>query len=1382
VIKTKCILLFWLLGLAFQFHLLKGQFVDYKFTHISIDQGLSHNQVNCFLRDSRGYMWIGTMSGLNRFDGNSFRIFRHDLRDTFSLSDDYIHALAEDENGNIWVWNRNGVNVYDPVKELFIRSVSSVLRKRGVSTVNFNRIYKDNQGNLWFLYTQGPAFKYDIKTQKITSYSLSVNKTNGSDQISSLIEDGLGRFWAIYRNGLIAVLNSQSATFNPFSSELYQKYGGVLSDYSIFVDADNDLWVYCPGETRGVFYINTQTIEIKHFNIQSGLLNNDIVRCVTQDDKGVIWVGTDHGGINLVNKKTFTTRYMLNSPDEAKSLSQNSIISMYKDYQGIIWVGTFKKGLDYYHDNLIKFSHYKHLISKPNSLPYDDVNCFAEDKKGNLWIGTNGGGLIYFDRIKNSFTRYTNQSGNSNSLSNNIIIALHVDNDDKLWIGTYYGGLNCFYNGRFTVYKHQQGNPKSLTDDRVWEIFEDSQNHFWIGTLGGGLDLFSKEKGEFTHYQNGDVNSVQNNCILSLAEDHRYNLWVGTSLGVDVLDRLTGRFIHYGNEYGNPNSLSNNNVITILVDKRGWVWIGTREGLNLFNEKSKMFNVYREEDGLPDNTILTIQEDKQGNLWASTPNGISNVVIKGTAEHPVVNFRNYNEIDGLQGREFNENAAIRLRSGEMVFGGANGFNIFNPEAIHDKAVQPQLIFSSFEVFNKPVKVGEKVNGRTILNAAISQVKEIRLKHSENVISIGFSAIDFLNSDKIRYVYKLEGFNKSWLTADPVSRKATFTNLDPGEYTFKVKAFVDENAKNQSVISLKLIVKPPFWRTYWAFLMYAIIFVGITLFARQMVLDRERLRFRIEQETIDAQRRHNLDVMKLKLLTNISHEFRTPLSLIISPVEKMLKTTNDPDSQRLLLTMQRNARRLLSLVNQLLDFRRMEVQQFKFIPTQGDIVDFLKELTLAFSDLAEKKNIKLKFKCETERLVTFFDHDKLEKIIFNLLSNAFKFTPELGEISISVALIVDNEPSDDNFHLIRIKVKDTGIGIPIEKIDKIFDGFFQDDAQGTIINQGSGIGLALTKEFVKLHGGTISVESEPDKGSCFTVLLPVKDVQQEVIEPIVYEEEITDKSSPKLAETEDAEHDSTQPLLLLVEDNEDFRFYLKDNLCRDYRIMEAANGKEAWGLAISKIPDLVVSDIIMSEMTGIQLCRKLKSDSRTSHIPVILLTSKNSEEQKMEGLNAGADDYIIKPFIFDILEIRIRKLIDQRDSLRKLFQKQIEIKPGDISVTSLDEKLIGKAMEVVEKNISNPDFSVEELSRELGMSRVHLYKKLLSLTGKTPIEFIRTMRLKRAAQLLEKSQMNVSEIAYQTGFNNPKYFAKYFKAEFNVLPSSYAEVAKGDSAK
>ncbi|HTL08187.1 MAG TPA: ATP-binding protein, partial [Chitinophagaceae bacterium] len=891
------------------------------------------------------------------------------------------------------------------------------------------------------------------------------------------------------------------------------------------------------------------------------------------------------------------------------------------------------------------------------------------------------------------------------------------------------------------------------------------------------LTRLDRNKNSFYHYKAYSPNSVHAFYISELMEDREGNIWVGSSNGIDVLDKKTGRFTYYSNFTNDPHGLSNNSILSLLQDSRGRIWVGTTDGLNIFNKEDQSFTSFRTENGLPGNTILTIAEDNQQRLWVSTYNGISCIQVNeksGSAGGISISCKNYDEKDGLQGIAFNENAALKTQDGHIVVGGPGGFNIFDPSTINQDKSIPSVVLTDLQLFNKSIAVGEKVNGRVLLPRAITETNAITLQYNEDVLAIGFAALNFLNPEKNKYAYKLEGFDKGWITSDGKLRKATYTNLDPGSYTFRVKAANSDGVWNDQALALAITILPPFWKTPVAYALYGLVLIGILWFARRLILQRARMRFAIEQQQQEAQRMHELDMLKIRFFTNVSHEFRTPLSLILTPLDKIIRQAEDPAQRKQFQLIHRNARRLLNLVNQLLDFRKMEVQELRLNAVQGDIIKFCRGISYSFTDIAEKKNIQFSFYATVESLLMSFDHDKLERILFNLLSNAFKFTNESGKVAVQLQMHME-----DNKQLLAIKVIDTGIGIPLAKQEKIFERFFQNDIPGSLVNQGSGIGLSITKEFVKLHNGDLQVSSEPGKGSCFTVLLPVIEMPVLQDAPLPADEDAAnDRWVPVPAEEKSGT--ARKQRLLLVEDNEDFLFYLKDNLREHFSIVDAVNGKEGWQKALGEHPDLVVADISMPEMNGIDLCRKIKHDARTAHIPVILLTAFAGDEQQLKGLETGASDYMTKPFNFEILLSRVRNILDEQARLKKTFQKQVDVQPADISVVSSDEQFIYQVMAVLEKNISNADFSVEEMSRSLFMSRVTLYKKLLAITGKTPIEFIRSFRLKRAAQLLEKSQLTIAEVAYEVGFNSPKSFSKYFKMEFNTPPSGYMADKKKDT--
>jgi signal transduction histidine kinase/ligand-binding sensor domain-containing protein/DNA-binding response OmpR family regulator len=1340
-----------------------AQSEHYNFSKLDIYNGLSHNQVNSILKDADGFVWFGTMSGLNRYDGYSCKIFRNKHNDSTSLYDNYITSLYELPDRKMWVMTRDTPCIYNSHTEKFDANYRSYLHSLGLPPGPIINITKGSNGRYWFLYDSLDLYLYSSADKKVRPFRQNF-KFNPPEKITSIKETRDGKLWVVYQTGLLQLFDVNLNKII-FSSTALQQLNKGLNVYNLSIDSDGDLWLCC--FTYGVFLFHPSDNSIRQFNDKSfPKLNSTLVSTTVQDNNGIIWVSTDHGGINLIDKKNFNVSYLLNDPKDPRSLSQNSITALYKDDNGIIWMGTYKQGVNYLNGNIVKFPHYHHQESNTSSLQYDDVNRFVEDKLGNIWIGTNGGGLIYFDRKKNTFKQYLHDPNNENSLSNNVVVSLCIDHEDKLWIGGFYGGLSCFDGKKFTHYRHIDNDPSSLADDKVWEIFEDRDQNLWVGTLGSGLDLFDRKAKRFEHYRyrEGKPSPFRSNFVSAILQDRKGNLWIGTAIGVVVFEKNNTTPVPYQTNDG--SNLSNNNIICILEDSKGRIWVGTREGLNLYNEQTKNYQTFTTADGLPDNTILNIVEDNHQTLWISTPNGLCNAIPKQKETGLGFTVINYDEMNNLQNREFNDNAALKTRAGELIFGGPSGFNIIDPDKIKRPVYHSKIVFTGLQILNNDVEVGEEINGRVLLQQSLPQQQAINLKYKENVFSIEFASLDFSHSTRDKYAYMLEGFSSDWLYADGSQRRVTYTNLDPGHYTFKVKILNADGVWSE-VKTLQINIAPPFWRTPVAYILYTLSIFGILFLARKIMLDRVHMKFEMRQQRREAERAHAIEQLKTKFFTNVSHEFRTPLSLIISPLDKIIKNTNDEDQKKQLNLVHRNAKRLLNLVNQLLDFRKIEVQGLKLYPAIGDIVQFAEDISYSFSDIAEKKGIQFSFSSNVESLEIYFDKDKVEKILFNLLSNAFKYTHNNGMVS--VRLIHTPRSGEEKDGMVAIEVQDNGIGIPTDQHDRIFERYFQTDVPESMVNQGTGIGLAITKEFVRLHNGVITVKSEPEKGTCFTVTLPAKKIHEPSVQPTTVPASVEDSEQIVF---EESQSNGKKKTIVIVEDNEDLRFYLKENLRGQYHVEEAINGREGWEKIKMINPDLVVSDIMMPLIDGIELAKKIKNDTITAHIPVILLTAMGSEEKQIEGFQAGVNDYITKPFTFEILASRIKNLLAQQKLLQKRFQKQIEVNPSEVTVTPVDEKFLKQALEVVEKFIDKPEFSVEDFSREMFMNRVTLYKKILALTGKAPLEFIRSIRLKRAAQLLEKSGMSVSEIAYEVGFNNPKNFTKYFKEEFKVLPSQY----------
>ena len=1361
-------------------HFVLAQPVQYRFNTIGLNRGLSNSRITAITKDQQGFLWFGTASGLNRFDGYDFKIFQHREGDTASINDSFIDKVVEGPSHSLWVYTPKGWNKYDPATEKFLSRPRQLLQEMGMPHEWFKTIVAGHQDNYWFIFPGEGVYRYNAVTRQTVAFNNnSRNAPLYSNNVSSIAFDREGYLWIVYAEGILEKRTAANDSLLHRKS-LPSSTAGALQ-YQLFADNENEIWIYVPTQKHGAWWYRPTTDTFFHLDNRSPqlTLNNDIVNGIIQDDRGNIWIATDHGGVNLIDKKKNTVRYLYsnNAPDGLSSGS--AIQTIFKDDIGTVWMGTFKTGIHYFNESKSSFQHFSNDVTDKKSLPFDDVNCFAEDKKGNLWIGTNGNGLLYFDRAANSYRQFRNSVSDNTSLSSNVVSSLFIDKENKLWIGTYFGGLNCFDGNKFIRYKHIDQDTFSLSDDSIWEIFEDSQGRLWIGTLTNGLQLFDRKKNQFISYRYPHAFTFSVNSII---EDHKGNIWAGGTAGIELYDKkgtLTKRFTHID---GDTNSLSNTTVLDIVESPEGLIWVGTRDGLNLYDPKTDRFSHYRTEDGLPHNTILRIIQDHQHNLWLSTPNRLSNVTVNRKGEKLTLAFRNYDETDGLQSRVFNDDAAFITKAGELVFGGSNGFNIFMPPAVTERKQQAPLVFTDLQLFNNSVRVGEKYGNRVILRESITIVDELVLNHDQNAFAIQFADLNYLDAGKVHYSYRLEGLHDTWINTDGSNRKISFTGLKPGTYHLSVRAKDENGVWLPGSADLKISILPPFWASPWAFFLYGVVIIAGLLFARYRIQRNERIKFKKEQEDQETRRQHELDAMKVHFFTNVSHELKTPLALIITPVEKLLKLPSREDEQRHFQLIHRNAKRLLNMVDELLDFRKLEMGELKLHKKTADVFRFCRDVFDSFSDIAERKNIHFSFYDEEEELLMSFDPDKLERVLFNLLSNAFKFTPEGGSVSLYL-----KQFNKDGKKILEIRVSDTGIGIPEDKLEKIFERFFQNELPGSMINQGSGIGLAISKEFVRLHGGTIRAESMLNEGADLIVSLPVTPPEDNAIATSTPEttgavpgtEDMTDNLQQEVAarqpELPVQKPEGTRKTILLVEDNEDYRFYIKDNLKEYFKVIEASNGREGWQKALSEHPDLIVSDLNMPELSGIELCRKLRADKRTSFIPFILLTVVSSEFSQLKGLDTGANDYITKPFNVELLISKIRNLMAQQDKFRETYQKQVTVAATEpVPAPETDIEFVQKALAFVEKNISNPELSVQELSRELLLGRATLYRKLFELTGQTPVEFIRSIRLQRAKKLMESGKLTVAEIAYEVGFNDPKYFTKVFKEAFGVTPSGYLE--------
>ncbi len=1360
----------------------QGKFM---FKHLDVSSGLSHGQVNCIYKDSRNFMWFGTRSGLNRDDGYTYKLLEHIKGDTTSITDNYISNIQEDANSDLWINTSSGYVIYDSRKEKFRRNVGYELKQLGING-KAAIIYFDKNKNL-ICYVKGlGVYLYQLSSKKMSFVRQGNSLFNLRKGDITSISENNAYYIFLFKSGYLECIDKKTGKVVKKDNYIPVHFGQNNNKYSVFIDTDGDYWVYSDG-ALGIWLYHAKD---KNWEYISNMptksvytLSNNMIRSIAQDVNGYIWIGTDHGGINVIDKYRGKIDYLMNDATDERSLSHNSVYCIYRDNNNIMWVGGYKKGISYYCESIFKFEvdHMSYLNNFKDQN--NDATILSEDAKGNLWIGTNGAGLVCYNRQSGQSKIYKHIPGREETLTNNVIVSLCTSRDGRIWIGTFGGGMDCFDGNRFIHYKYDPNNANALASNSIWSIIEDRQGYIWIGTLDNGLQRLNPKTGQFITFNNKKKNLLSSECISSLFLSKDDLLYIGTENGVTIYNLKTETFERLYGSKGNL-SLSNLFVNQLYEDSRGLLWVATREGLNIVDRKKNKITPFYKTDGLADNVITGVIEDMNKNMWVTTSNGVSNIIVSTnpkTGEYTYA-FYNYDERDGLQNNEFNIRSVLRSYKGEILMGGIRGYNVFNPEVIKYNRVLPKVVFTDLQLFNNSVKVDSVYDGNVILKEGLNWTKKIVLKYRQNVFSVEFSSMNYVLPEKTKFAYKLEGFNSDWLMADEKVHKVTYTNLAPGTYTLKVKAANSDGFWNEDAASLKIVIEPPFWRSSFAYFIYVLMIIGGLLWARFLLLRRERNRYKLEQIEMEAKRSHEIDDMKLRFFTNISHELRTPLTLIISPLENVIKTINNEDQKGKLELVRRNAVRLLHLVNQLIDFRKLDVQGHQINLSCGDIVLYIKNICSSFAEFSEKKNIRLTFYSSVDELRMEFDEDKMGKIMMNLLSNAFKFTNDGGKVEVYLNLLPPL--NEDNIERLEIRVADTGIGISDEEKEKIFERFYQVKQNDDHKFAGSGIGLHMVKEFVLLHKGTVEVHNNTGSGSIFVITIPVNRGDETVKKVVVSEGNVSlfsNKPDENNDFTEDVPSKDSKPVILIVDDNDDFRIFMRDSLKSDFVIFDASNGKEAWKRIPDLLPDMIISDVMMPEMDGNELCRLVKTDVRTSHIPLILLTARTAEEHKLEGLETGADDYITKPFNFDILMLRIRNLIARRDNAREIFHRQIEVKPSDITITSLDEKLIQKAIKYVEDNInSSNELSVEELSKHLGMSRVHLYKKLLSITGKTPIEFIRTIRLKRAAQLLRESQLNISEIAYEVGFNNPKYFSKYFKEEFGMLPSAYQDQNENDN--
>lgn len=1360
------------------------------FQRITTEDGLSQSDITTIIQDDDGFMWFGTHDGLNRYDGYSFKIFKPDFNKENSIPSNLIYALEKDLNGNLWIGTTGaGLVYFNKAEEKFTTYKNDNVK--GLNSNNIGVLYRDSENRLW-IGTRNGLNMLDLKNPKenfeFKQYRLELDPhffSGGTQSVNTIYEDGNGLIWAGGFAGLYRL--SRESNGDEYLRLANRELGLPNVAVRAIKEINGRLLV---ATNDGMYYQKPDGNSLKLKKIFDGSFNNILI------DNSVIWIGTNKGlwkvGINTGDKTFNILQKFEYDPKDFNSINKNNIMSLYRDRTGIIWAGTNGGGVNKFDPNRKPFSHVRKTLN-PQSLSYDKIRSFFEDSNNTLWVGTEGGGLnrLLSNKNYNAYSKFSELL--------NVYAIREIKRGDKRYL--LFGGQ-----GIPSMFELDITNPKTTNfknvvpindfNNSIFSLLVDSRNYLWIGTYSGGLhrwilneDNKTFKKSLFMHDIN-NATSVAGDIIRNIFEDSAGNIWVGTSKGLSMLpENEVGekqpRFNHFKRESGNKSSLSHNYILTINEDENGGIWIGTLGGgLNKL-EKQKDSNSYQitksysEANGLPNNVVKGVLIDELENLWISTNKGLTKL-NPNTEE-----FKNYDVNDGLQSNEFQELSCLKRKNGEFLFGGVNGYNIFYPKKLRENTFVPETVITKFFISNKEVGVREEVNGKVILQNSITKTKSVQLNYFQNNISFDFAALHYVASQKNKFEYKLEGFDNSWQFTTADKRHAAYTNLAPGKYIFKVKSSNNDDLWNETPAEIELIINPPFWLTWWAYGIYGLLILGVfwSIQSYFNLRSQQKASLRIQKEVEEVNR------LKLQFFTNISHEFKTPITLILNPIEELLESVNNSVSVKTKLKIvQRNANSLLRLVHQLMEFRRIEVGETKLGATQANIVSFLKEITFSFKATARKNNIDLDFESDYYKLDAWFDWDKLEKIINNLISNAIKFTPNEGEIKVKVVKppegsLMSIEEKGIQVEFLQIEVVDTGKGINKDELPYVFHRFYQVNTPNNQANKGSGIGLAITKDLVDLHHGTISVNSKKEEGSTFIIKLPLGNehlLDEEMIfikEPVPFIE--NDEIDAEFVNDEGLEeHSSTEEkkklAALIVDDNPDIRLLVKEGLSETYTIFEAENGKEGFNVALKEMPDLIISDILMPEMDGIELCGALKTNIRTSHIPIILLTALNSVEHRIKGLETGADAYIPKPFKMKLLSVRAEKLIETRESMRIRFQTEKEITPEKVTLNSVDEEFLRKIMDLMETNMSNDSYWVDNLVTDMGTSRSTLFRKLKKLTGQSPNDFIRIVRLKRAAQLLEQNELNIAQVSYMVGFSDPGYFGKCFRKFFGDSPSHYVK--------
>lgn len=1333
---------------------------QYQFKYLTSEDGLANNVVSAITQDKEGFMWFATRDGINCYDGYSFESYNPVELFQNQISSNAVREIFCDSKNRIWFSSGiHGVAYYDKTTREEVCFINSEANSTSFPKASVSSFYEGEDGAIWIGTSIG-LVKYIENNQQFVVYRHSENDSKNTDEINCIAEDQKGNLWLGTNQGIYVREHKGSIKKN-------QIYGNAVPQLSqvhitsIFTHKDFGIVI---GTIDGSFFVWDD--EIKSLKKYRLLTPNETgpVLDIINDNKGNLWIAYD-GGIIVFDFQKKTHSILKYASNKRFSLNNSGVYDLYRDEEGRIWVATYGGGVNIYNPNEYPFNVIQHIAESSNSITNNTARSIAEDHNGNLWFGTKGGASVLNPKT-GKISNFVSESDNETTLNRDIVLSICVDKDSLVWLGNYSGGINLYspLSNKVTRLQNSDGLYSQNEAFSISSIKEDSKGRIWFGTWGDNLLVLDKEKKEYKSYLNSYVNAIY--------EDSKQVMWVGLQGGFAIfpdsekLDSVILKSI--------PSGMGNvDDVYTICEGTNGNMWLGTEGGgLIKYNMQDENYTQYVVKDGLPSNFVYGILRDGKDNLWISTSKGISNFNSKKNT------FINYTHHDGLPGLEYNYGAYFKTEKGQMVFGGPKGFVLFHPDSLRQNLVEPKVYITGIK-FNNQDKISTKK--MELIYKGFYEKKEIEIPYNMTSFKIDFIALNYTHSEKNQYALLMEGEVEEWVDWGK-QRYISFTGLKAGTYKFRVKACNNNQVWNNEGDFLNIIVLPPFWRTWWAYLLYFIITVSIFLLVRKTFLERINLRQSIAFEKKEKKRIKELNQSKISFFTSISHEFRTPLTLISGPLERIKRDKGFDDDLQLI---NRNTQRLLRLINNLLDFRRVDMGSAGLNKETIELPNLIRSVVACFEDLVSQKNINLRYTCKLSQKQIIGDYSKLESVLYNIINNSIKYSGNNGIFDINVFdrnesskqcyLLEIGELKNNNY--IQIDIRDYGLGIKEEEISKVFQRFYQaeNDMNNTLV--GSGIGLALVKEFVLMHNGGIKIWSKQNEGTLFSVFLPMED---EPNKQAIFSDENTFILNPTNEEVldfiPDKEGDDNKLLVLLVEDNIELKNFIESSLERDYRVISAINGRDGLDKILQYNPAIIVSDISMPEMDGYQLTQHVREDITISHIPIVLISAKTDDESKIQGIDHGADAYISKPFSMELLSANMNKLIEQRVLLHEKIAsgKKMEILDG---LTNSNQDFLIRNFKFIEIHISDTDLNSDLLAEKMNISKSSYYRKIKALTNKVPTELIMHQRMLKAVELLCGSEMNISEVSMAVGFVNAKHFSTRFKKEYNLSPTQYKQKHK-----